>query len=100
MAAVSWTGLQKDKLPLTHGVLARLLGVRRPSVTNWLGTLQKERAIKTTRGFIEVTDHERLEKICCRCYQTIIHEYGRVIGPRMDQKKGPKSLVDLTAGPS
>ena len=75
------SALQEDKLPLTHNVLARLLGVRRPSVTDCLGVLQEQETIKTDRGLIEVTDHERLEAICCHCHQIIMNEYRRLIGP-------------------
>lgn len=75
------SSLQDDKLPLTHTVLARLLGAGRPSVTDCLGVLQKEQAIETARGFIKVTDAERLEELCCHCHQSIMNDYRRLIGP-------------------
>lgn len=89
------SGLQDDKVPLTHNVLARLLGVRRPSVTDCLGALQEQQTIKTDRGLIEVTDHERLEAICCHCHQIIMNEYRRLIGPlsKSDQTTSEKHLA-------
>ncbi len=72
--------LQDDTIPLTHNVLARLLGVRRPSVTDCLGVLQNEGAIRLSRGCTEVIDQEPLEKASCHCTQAIRHEYRRLIG--------------------
>jgi CRP-like cAMP-binding protein len=42
--------LEEDQLPLTHNVLARLLGVRRPSVTDCLRVLEQMGAIRNTRA--------------------------------------------------
>lgn len=73
------SGLQDDVLPLTHNILSRLLGVRRPSVTECLGVLQEHGAIRMSRGEIRITDPNALEKTCCHCHQVIKHEYQRLI---------------------
>jgi CRP-like cAMP-binding protein len=73
------SGLQDDVLPLTHNVMSRLLGVRRPSVTECLGVLQAQGAILMSRGEIRITDPTSLENICCHCHQVIKHEYQRLV---------------------
>jgi CRP-like cAMP-binding protein len=50
-------------LQLTHDSLARLLGVRRASVTVGLHVLEGEHAIKATRGCIQLRDGERLRAL-------------------------------------
>jgi len=71
-----------DELPLTHNTLSRLLGVRRASVTNCLGVLQKEASIVVCRGSIIVSDVLKLNDICCDCYRFIGSEYERLIENR------------------
>jgi len=72
--------LDDDNLPITHNVLSRLLGVRRPSVTGCLGDLQDEQSIRMERGLIAVSHPEKLEAICCHCHQVIKQAYVRLIG--------------------
>ena len=72
--------LNDDNLPITHNVLSRLLGVRRPSVTGCLGVLQEEQSIRMERGLIAVNDPEKLEATCCHCHQLIKQAYIRLIG--------------------
>lgn len=74
--------LEEDALPLTHNVLARLLGVRRPSVTDCLGLLEGMNAIHNTRGMVTITDPDELEAVCCECHRLIRREYDRLLGPR------------------
>lgn len=49
----------------THQGMADAMGVRREAITN---ACQKLGGIRYSRGFIEVIDHELLEKYCCECY--------------------------------
>ncbi len=69
--------LGTDELPLTHEVLARLLGVRRAGVTECLDVFRKEELLKLQRGAILVPDVRRLETACCDCYRLIMREYQR-----------------------
>lgn len=73
-------GLGSEKIALTHRTLARLLGVRRASVTACLGKLAEEGAISTTRGAIEAKDRAKLSASACDCYGLIRGEYRRLIG--------------------
>lgn len=62
---------QQDDFSLTHGLLAKILGVRRASVTNALGALQRQSIIGTSRGKIKVLDRQRLEAAACECHGAI-----------------------------
>jgi CRP-like cAMP-binding protein len=57
-----------EVLPITHDVLARLLGTRRASVTVTTGLLQRAGLIKTSRGQITIIDAHGLESMACECY--------------------------------
>lgn len=74
------SGLNSDELPITHRSLSRLLGIRRATVTECLGTLEREGAVGTRRGRIRVVDTEALERTSCDCHRLILREYERLIG--------------------
>jgi CRP-like cAMP-binding protein len=60
--------LGSDTLPLTHDFLAKMLGVRRPSVTLAAGALQRAGLVDSSRGMIRIVNREGLEGISCECY--------------------------------
>lgn len=64
-------------LPLTHELIANLLGVRREGVTQELGKLQERGLIRCHRGHLEVLDRGGLEAQACECYAIIrqAHDY-------------------------
>lgn len=72
-------GLEREDIPLTHQMLARLLGVRRASITECLQVLEAEAALENTRARIRVEDPEKLESLACSCHSLIKHEYQRLI---------------------
>jgi CRP-like cAMP-binding protein len=72
--------LDDDEMPLTHRMLARLLGVRRASVTECLGKLEAAGSIENSRGLIQVTDANKLATLSCDCHRLIRTEYERLIG--------------------
>lgn len=74
---VARNALETDKMPLTHVMLAELLGVRRASVTECLEALQKRGTISTKRGWVTVEDAVGLSKLCCGCFDLIEREYRR-----------------------
>jgi len=55
-------------LPLTHEVLAQILGCRRSSVTSAIGQLQKTGIIRSERGRVCILDRKQLESRACECY--------------------------------
>jgi len=57
-----------DRLPITHDVVARLLGTRRASITVTAGLLQKAGLIKMSRGEIRISNRAGLESVACECY--------------------------------
>ena len=70
-----------DEFAMTHELLSLMLGVRRPGVTVAAGMLQKAGLIHYARGRMTITDRLGLEAASCECYQTVRHEYARLLGP-------------------
>jgi CRP-like cAMP-binding protein len=60
-----------DTLPISQGLLAEMLGVQRPSITN--AARELERAGLIARGRRQVTIHDRkgLTQASCECYQLV-----------------------------
>jgi CRP-like cAMP-binding protein len=56
-------------LPITHVTLARLLGVRRTTVTLMALALQDAGIISYRRGLIEITDVYALQQASCECHK-------------------------------
>ena len=82
-----WLLLTHDRVgqaafPLTHEFLAQMLGVRRASVTEVAGRLQKAGLIHYRYGIITILDRAGLEVASCECYGVIQQEYDRLLGPR------------------
>jgi CRP-like cAMP-binding protein len=69
-----------DVLPLTHELLAVMLGVRRASVSEVLEPLRANGLIRTRRGTITILDREGLESASCECYRTVEDEFERLLG--------------------
>jgi len=55
-------------LALTHAVLANLLGVQRPTLSNAAGALEARGLIRSHRGSIALLNRLGLEKAACPCY--------------------------------
>jgi hypothetical protein len=72
--------MQADVFPLTHELLALMLGVRRASVPEVLEPLQEEGLIGSRRGNITGPDRDGLEAACCECYRAVNEEYNRLLG--------------------
>lgn len=79
-----------DVFPLTHRFLGLMLGVRRSSVSVTLGTLQKRKLIRYSRGVITVLDRKGLEKAACVCYRFVAKEFNRLLGPTSISRKAGK----------
>ena len=71
--------LPSDGLEFTQELLARLLGVRRESVTAAALKLQHAGLIRYSRGHIDVLDRRRLEQRTCECYAISKKEYNRLV---------------------
>jgi CRP-like cAMP-binding protein len=67
-----------DDLRLTHEFLGMMLGVRRPTVSLVLGTLNKAGVIHNGSKHIRVLDRPRLEEVACECYQVVKDTFARL----------------------
>jgi CRP-like cAMP-binding protein len=63
--------IESPEVPLTHSMLARILGVRRAGVTVAIGALQNAGFVQCGRGTIEVLDRAGLEQAACGCHQLL-----------------------------
>jgi CRP-like cAMP-binding protein len=68
------------EMPLTHDLIATMLGVRRPTVSVVLGLLRRAGLISETRGRIVIRDRQGLETACCECYAAMRDEQTRLLG--------------------
>ncbi|HEY6578658.1 MAG TPA: Crp/Fnr family transcriptional regulator, partial [Rhizomicrobium sp.] len=69
---------ETDALPLTHELLARMLGVQRPGVTLALRLLEKRGLIRARRRAIRIIDREGLRRISNGAYGVAEAELRRV----------------------
>ena len=60
-----------DDLPLTQDLLAEMLGVHRPSITNAAQSLQREGFIACGRRRVTILDRDGLVGASCECYRLV-----------------------------
>jgi Mn-dependent DtxR family transcriptional regulator len=71
--------MDQDRLPLTHELLAEMLGVQRSTVSSITRALQTSGSIRQGRGVITITDRARLEETACECYGVIRESFERLL---------------------
>src|SRR5512140_942678 len=91
-----WLLMTRDRMPsdellLTHEFRGMMLGVRRTTVTEVMGNLQKAGLIRYRRGHVSILDHDALRSRACECYDISKLEFDRLLGdtplvPRTDKK--------------
>jgi CRP-like cAMP-binding protein len=64
---------------VTQEMIAGVLGVRRESVTEAAGVLQRNGLIRTRRGHVTVLDRSGLERSACECYGVVARESLRLL---------------------
>ena len=69
-----------DEIPLTHELIATMLGTHRPTMTQALRHLHKIGLIAERRGSVVLRDREGLESACCECYAVMREEHKRLLG--------------------
>jgi len=79
-----WLLLTLDRMPsndliMTQELIASMLGVRRPGVTEAVGKLQDLRAINCRRGHITVLNRPLLHVHVCECYAVVKREFDRLL---------------------
>lgn len=60
-----------DTVELTQEFLSEMLGVRRTSVTDVAGNLQRAGVITYARGTIRILDRKKVEDLSCECFQRL-----------------------------
>jgi CRP-like cAMP-binding protein len=76
--------IAQDEFPLTHELLAVMLGVRRPTVTLVMAALTKAGIIAHVRGHVRIVDRKALEQASCECYGNVRNAFDRVM-PRVER---------------
>jgi CRP-like cAMP-binding protein len=59
----------EDALPITQNLLAEMLGVQRPTITNAAGELERAGLIERGRQQVTILDRQGLTEESCECYQ-------------------------------
>ena len=72
--------LGSDVLPVTHEVLAELLGVQRSYLTRTLRTLQQQGLIQVRRGRIIILSRPAVEAAACECHGAVKRHFETVLG--------------------
>jgi CRP-like cAMP-binding protein len=60
-----------DELPVTHDLLATMLGVRRPGVSEALAGLETSGIVSKSRGVLKIVDADALKAQACECHKII-----------------------------
>ena len=74
--------VEADHFPLTQKALARMLGVRRATVSEVASRLQSRGLVRYRRGVMALVDRAGLEKAACDCYKVVRRELARLLAPR------------------
>lgn len=84
-----------EALPITQELLARMLGVRRASISEALGWFEELGVLSNRRGLIEVLDRAKLEAISCECYASMRKEQERIFAPLSHHEERQATRQDL-----
>jgi len=60
-----------DAMPITQSLLAEMLGVQRPSLTNAVQQLERAGLIAYRRGQVTILDRPGLMEASCECYRLV-----------------------------
>jgi CRP-like cAMP-binding protein len=60
-----------DALPISQSLLAEMLGVQRPTITNAAGELERAGLIERGRQQVTILQRQGLIKASCECYQLV-----------------------------
>jgi CRP-like cAMP-binding protein len=74
-------GLVGSDILMTQEFFARMMGVRRTSVTTVASALQEAGLIAYTRGRLHIVDIEQIRKRACECDDVVRSHYRRMFQP-------------------
>ena len=85
MRCSRWLMMTRDRMPsdeflLTQEFLAMMLGVRRPSVSVAMASLQKKGLLRYSRGNVTILDRKGLQAAACECYKVTKAEFDLLLG--------------------
>lgn len=83
-----------DRISFTQDTLARLLGVRRTTITLVAGRLEMVGALNCRRGFMQIVDRTVLERHCCECYAHA-RDYAARLHAGQSEVASPRAVVGL-----
>lgn len=72
--------LGTDDLPVTHEMLAEMMGVRRAYLTKVLGQLQRDGLIRISRGRLRLINRARIKQSACECHGNVRRHFQDVLG--------------------
>lgn len=81
--------IEEDDFPLTHKTLARMLGVRRATVSEVASRLQRRGLVHYDRGIMQIVDRSGLEKVACECNGVVTKELARLLVGRVPRHRKP-----------
>ena len=92
-----WLLLTLDRLPsqeliMTQELIAGALGVRRESITEAAGKLQRAGFVRFRRGHVAVLERSGLEAGTCECYGVVKKEFGRLLSD-VRHRQNPSAIA-------
>ncbi|GJE17171.1 Crp/Fnr family transcriptional regulator [Methylobacterium marchantiae] len=88
-----------EELPVTHELLANMLGVQRTYLTRILRTLQLQGLIEVGRGRITILNRAEIQQAACECHGAVVRHFETVLGAVYDAD-GRMLFVDPPTQPS
>ena len=82
-----------DELPITQDLLARSLGVRRPTVSQAFKQLEQHGVFARERAMIRIMDRVSLERMACRCYRAMRLGRGKTSASKTSRRAAALSLL-------
>jgi CRP-like cAMP-binding protein len=67
-----------DHFKLTQELMAQMIGARRNSVSTVAHSLQHKNFIRYSRGHVQITDLDGLNRTACECYSAVRAQYQRL----------------------
>lgn len=71
--------VETERFPLIQEFMAQMLGVRRASVTEAFGKLQKQGLIHHAHGMMTILDRAGMEAVACECYRVVKEEFNLLL---------------------
>lgn len=90
--------LPTNELMITQEQIARLLGVRRESVTQAAAKLHEAGYVRYSRGRIAVLNRQALEQRSCECYAVVKQEFDRFLPQPCVIQQAPMAVMQPRTG--